>query len=130
MDEIQLILTGDDAAEAADALEALVAEVAPEAQCTRGTPSRLPAETQNKIDWGAVSAVAVIVLGFPPYVLTCMDIADRIKKRKPAEALRKTAERLHIETRIEVHIVTGDGPKRLDRLSADEILDIPVLSNC
>ena len=40
MDEIQLILTGDDAAEAADALEALVAEVAPEAQCTRGTTSR------------------------------------------------------------------------------------------
>ena len=51
MDEIQLILVGEDAAEAADALEALVAEVAPEAQCTRGTPSRLPAETQNKIDW-------------------------------------------------------------------------------
>ena len=59
-----------------------------------------------------------------------MNIADRIKKRKTAEALRETAERFHIENRIEVHIVTGDGPKRLDGLSADEILDIPVRSNC
>ncbi len=125
MDEIQLIVTGDDAAEAADALEAVVAELAPDAHCTRGTGSRLGAETQDKMNWGAVSAVAAIVLALPPYVLACMDIADRIKKRKSAEALRQTAERLHIELRVEVHIVTGDGPKRLQDLSADQILEIP-----
>ncbi len=125
MDEIQLIVTGDDAAEAADALEALVAELAPDARCTRGTRSSLPAATQDKMDWGAVSALAPIVLALPSFVLACVGIADRIKKRKSAEALRQTAERLHIETRVEVHIVTGDGPKRLQDLSADEILDIP-----
>ena len=125
MDEIQLIVTGDDAAEAADALEALVAELAPDAHCTRGTRSALPAETQDKMDWGAVIALAPIVLALPPYILACMDIADRIKKRKSADALRQTAERLHRENRVEVHIVTGDGPKRLQDLSADEILDIP-----
>ena len=69
-------------------------------------------------------AVAALVVSIPSAVLAVLDLADRIKKRRRAKALIKTAGRIRIERRVEVLTVTADGPRPLADLDPDALLSL------
>ncbi|MGO9267613.1 MAG: hypothetical protein ACLQBA_22475 [Candidatus Binataceae bacterium] len=59
-----------------------------------------------------------------------MDLVDRIRKRKQAQALIDAAKQITIDTQVQVSIVMVGGDRRgLDQLTADELLDAAEQSN-
>lgn len=119
MQDLELILTGDDA-------EGAVADLA--AALDEPSLSLLPRPLEEPASAGHKTldpvAVAALVLSIPATVLTVMDIADRIAKRRRARALIETAGRIRGTRRVEVMVVTISGPAPLADLEPDALLDL------
>jgi hypothetical protein len=65
-----------------------------------------------------------VILAIPGAVLAVIDLVDRIRKRKQAQALIDVANRISSETGVQVSLIMPEGATRgLDDLTADEVLD-------
>ncbi len=75
---------------------------------------------------GSILAQIGVILSIP----AAMDLVDRIRKRKQAQALIDAAKQITIDTQVQVSIVMVGGDRRgLDQLTADELLDAAEQSN-
>ena len=120
--ELEIILRGAQADFAAD-------ELASAFSAAHGAPCSLvrrPATARDMADQKGVDPLAVtaLVLSVPSALLAVLDIADRIKKRRTAQSLIEQSERLRIEHGVESWVVTAEGPRALDRLTVDQLLEL------
>jgi hypothetical protein len=118
MTELRLVVSGERAAEAADALER---ELGAGATVERSSPAELPEVERRAID---PISLAALILSISGAVLAAMDLADRIAKRRRAKALIDTAERLRVEKKVEIFVVTVEGSRALRDLSPDALLEL------
>jgi hypothetical protein len=91
----------------------------------RSMPVALPDVQRRAVDPGTIAAVSLI-LSIPGALLAAVNLADRLQKRKKAEEVIETAGRLRLERRVETTIITLEGPKALDQLDPDQLLEIAV----
>lgn len=89
---------------------------------------RRPVEPMAETPHRAVDPVTVgltaLMLSIPSVLLTVLNLADRIGKRKKAQALVETAQRLQIELKVQVVLVTPEGERPLETLTADQLLEL------
>jgi hypothetical protein len=124
MANLNLIIQGTDAEKAAKRLSDLLAEAGENATISQIQSSELPEATRKVIDPIALTGV---ILAIPGAILAVMDLVDRIRKRKKAQALIDAAQRVSNETNVQVNIVLPQGTiRRLDQITADELLDVAV----
>lgn len=115
---VQLIVSGEQAFEAADELEqALGAEMV----IARSMQAELPEVERRAVD---PISLATLILSIPGAVLTAMDLTDRIAKRRRAKALIEAAARLHLEKKVEISVLTIEGTNSLAGFSADALLEL------
>ena len=69
-------------------------------------------------------ALAALILSIPSAALAVWDLADRIKKRRRAQTLIDEAKRLQVEKKVKTYLVTFEGPKRLNDMTADQVVDL------
>jgi hypothetical protein len=123
---LEVMLSGAQADFAAGELEsALSAQGAPLSLVRRQATARDLAGHKG-VDPLTVTA---LVLSVPAALLAVWDIADRIRKRPTAQSLIEQAERLRIERGVESWVVTLEGPRALDRLTVDQLLDLVTALN-
>jgi len=119
--DLEVILRGTQAEAAARELEiALGGDGAPL------TLARRPATERDVAGHRALDPVAVtgLLLSIPSALLAVWDLADRIRKRRTAQTLVEQAGRLRIERGVESWVLTLEGPRALDRLTADQLLEL------
>ena len=117
MSELRFEVVGAAVETAAAALRDVLGEA------PRRLPPAPPAEDGRKaVDPLALTAV---ILALPPAILAVVDLADRIAKRRKAQALIATAHRLHADHQTQTFITAADGTRHpLDQLTPDQLLDI------
>jgi hypothetical protein len=121
MANLHLIIEGAQAENAADKLSAFLTDSGDKATLSRIQSPEAPEEVRRVID---PLTLANVILSIPGAVLAAVDLIDRIRKRKKAQALIDTARDLSTDTGVQISIVTLEGvPRRLDQLTADEVLD-------
>ncbi len=120
-DNLELILRGADAEAAAADLEAALAGEDAPLSLARRREQLPPSDGYRAIDPVAVTA---LVLSIPSALLAAWDIADRIRKRAKAQVLKEQAQRLRIERGVECFAITLEGPRALDKLTADQIMEL------
>jgi hypothetical protein len=124
MANLHLIIQGAEADKAAGQLKAVLAESGADATISPISSAELPNEVRRAID---PIALIGVILAIPGAVLAVMDLVDRIRQRKKAQALIDTAERVSNETKVQIDIVLPQGTtRRLAQCTADELLDIAV----
>lgn len=116
---LRLLITGDRAESAAAALAAVVRKVDPDAAVSVQPADQADATLRRCLD---PIALAGLILAIPGAVLTAMDIADRIRKRRRANALIDTGRQAEAELGVRVVVVTAAGARRLHDMGADDIL--------
>lgn len=73
---------------------------------------------------GSILAQIGVILSIPSAVVAAMDLVDRMRKRKQAQALIDAAKQVTINTQVQISlVVVGGGRRGLDQLTADELLD-------
>jgi hypothetical protein len=121
MGNLHIIIEGARAESAADKLNVFLTEAGENATMSRIQSSELPEEVRRVID--PLSLIGII-LSIPGAVLAAMDLVDRIRKRKKAQALIDVAKQVSSDTGVQISIVMVEGATcRLDQLTADEVLD-------
>ena len=117
--EIELIVQGDAAAEAA-------AELVQSLAGDDGLAlSRRPAAPPDGSGRKAIDvAVIAQILAFPGAALAAWDLSSRIASRARAQRLIETSQRLKIERGVDTLVVTLEGPRALDTLDADRLLEL------
>ena len=119
MRDLELMLNGADAEGAARDLAAALDDAS---LALAARPLKADAAGRHKaID---PVSVAALILSIPAAVLTALDLADRIAKRRRAKTLIETAVRIRIERRVEVLTITSDGARPLADLDPDTLLDL------
>jgi hypothetical protein len=121
MGHLHVIIEGAQAELAADKLKGFLTDAGGTASMSRIQSSEMPEEVRRIID--PLSLIGVI-LSIPGAVLAAMDLVDRIRKRKHAQALIDAANRISNETGVQISILMpGSSPRRLDQVTADAMLD-------
>ncbi len=121
MPELNFVLAGQDTGTAADELAAALAEGG-DVAVHRTEAKSLPESERKAVD---PIALASLIVSIPSATLAVWDIADRIRKRRKAQAVIETAKRLKAEKRIEIYILAADGaPRGAADLNADKLLDL------
>jgi hypothetical protein len=120
-DELNLVLRGEGAEAAAAELERALSAGEEAIALARRETEALPEAARKALD---PVSLAALILAIPSAALATWDLADRIRKRKRAQRLLDAARRLRIEKRVETYVVTLEGPKGLDEVSADELLEL------
>jgi hypothetical protein len=69
-------------------------------------------------------AVAALIVSIPSAALAVTDLADRIRKRRRAQALIDKIKQ-DLDGNTAVKLITDDGPRDLSELNSDQILDLP-----
>ena len=120
--DLELLLRGHGAEAAADELEALLGGAA---DAGPGL-ARRPADTAPTGADKAVDpvAVAALVLAIPSAALAVWDLASRIQGRRKAEQVVEVAQRLRIERGVESFVLTLEGPRALETLDPDRLLEL------
>jgi hypothetical protein len=127
MANLHFIIEGAEANKAAEQLKAILAASGADATISPISSAELPYEVRRVID--PITLIGVI-LAFPGAVLAVMDLADRIHKRKKAQAIIDAAQRVSNETKVQVNFVLPQGTSRgVDQITADELLDVAVKQN-
>jgi hypothetical protein len=127
MANLHVVIQGAEAEKAAEKLKAILSEPGEGESIAQIQSSELAEETRKVID--PLTLIGVI-LSIPSAVLASMDLVDRIRKRKRAQALIDKAKQVSIETGVQLSIVTMQGAaRRLDNFTADELLDEAVKLN-
>jgi hypothetical protein len=119
--ELELILRGEGAASAAHDLQQALSTDGETVTLAARAPEALPEAARKAID---PISLAALIVAIPAAVLSAWDLGDRIKKRKRAETLLQEAKRLRVEKRVETYVVTLEGPKALDTLDPDRLLEL------
>lgn len=121
---LEFTITGPDAAQAAEALEAILAKNA------AIRPERRMAQTDSTEEEKALNpvtvAIASLVLAIPPGILATIDLADRIAKRPKAEEIITLARQITINGNVSITVtINGSGvPMPLQSLTADKLLEL------
>jgi len=123
--ELELLLRGPGAEAAADELQALLGDQAA-GPGAGPTVTRRPA---GPTDSGLSKSVdplpvAALVLAIPSAVLAVWDLGSRIAARRKAGRLIEQAQRLRIERGTESFVLTLEGPRALDTLDPDRLLEL------
>jgi hypothetical protein len=119
MQDLELILNGDDAEGAVRDLAAALADANLDL-----VPRPLDADASAPHKTVDPMAFTALVLSIPGTVLAALDLADRIAKRRRAKSLIETAGRIRIERRVDLLTVTVDGARPLADLDADALLEL------
>ncbi|EFL50934.1 hypothetical protein DesfrDRAFT_2306 [Solidesulfovibrio fructosivorans JJ]] len=124
MPMLEFAVTGPDAAQAADALEAILEKI------LSIRPERRPAPTEKKSDEKALNAVTVaiatMILAIPPAILATVDLAERITKRPKAEEIITQAKQITVNGNVSITVtINGSAvPVPLQSLTADKLLEL------
>jgi hypothetical protein len=119
---LEFTITGPDAAQAAEVLEAVLLDhmaVQPE----RRTVNNDRAEPKRAVD---PIAVAALIVSIPSALLAIADLADRIRKRRKAEEVLGKVKQLIVNGNVSITVtVTGnESPVSLHDLTADKLLEL------
>ncbi len=121
MADLSFVLAGKDAARAADTLSAAF-DGGDQAAIRHVTPDALSDGARKSVD---LIALATLILSVPPGALAVWDIADRIRKRRKAQAVIDAAQKLRVEQQVEVFVLAHDStPRLVVDLDADKLLDL------
>jgi hypothetical protein len=114
--------TGADAETARLSLEDLARSWGHE--LTAAPASTAPAARTESGDGKAIDPVslATLVVSLPSAVLTALDLADRIRKRRRAEELIDHA-RQQATQQVSIYLITQGHPVELGTLTPDQLLD-------
>ncbi len=122
MADLRILIAGQDSDTVATALTTVLADGMENVTIARQRPSELPEATRRAID---PVSIAALVLSIPGAVLAAIDLTDRLRKRKKAQAVVETARSLQDSHRVVISVIVGDGGLRaIGQLTADELLDI------
>jgi hypothetical protein len=120
MANLHLIIEGAQAEKAADKLNGFIAEAGDNATISCIQSPEVPEEVRRVID---PLTLASVILSIPGAVLAAIDLVDRIRKRKKAQALIDTARAVSADTAVHIIVTLEEVPRQLDQLTADELLD-------
>lgn len=72
-------------------------------------------------------SLAALILSIPSAVLTVMDIADRLTKRRKAQAVTDAAKQAKAEQKVDIYLLTADQTaETVADLTPDRLLDLVV----
>jgi hypothetical protein len=122
--EIKLYVQGACAEEAARELSRLIAEVYDTNPEIRSHDASTGPGEPRKIDPATGIAIAGLVLSIPGAIMTALDLAERIKKRKKADRLIQWARQKRQSTpQLKIHIEIGQAFLSLDKADSAQLLD-------
>jgi hypothetical protein len=123
--ELELLLRGPGAEAAADDLEALLADEAAGPEAGPALTRRPAAPTDSGLT-KAVDPIAVtaLILAIPSAVLAVWDLGSRLEARRKAGRIIEQAQRLRIERGTETFVLTLEGPRALETLDPDRLLEL------
>lgn len=123
MPMLELVLAGQDASKAAEALEAVLTretDLRPERRTARPNAANGPEKTVDPL------AAAALILAVPAAILACVDLADRLRKRPKAEELIRTLNALTNNGDLSITITINQNgvPKPAQSLTPDQLLEL------
>jgi hypothetical protein len=120
MSELKFVLAGNQADAAATAL---VSALGPEGdEARRQKVTEMPDADRKVID---PISLAALILSIPPAVLAVIDIADRLTKRRKAQAVIDAAKKAKAEQKVDIYMLTLDQtPHSVANLMPDQLLDL------
>ena len=122
MDDVRIVISGTHAQAAAARLTPLLNEGHEAGLVTHIAASDVPETARKVID---PLALAAVILAVPGAVLAVGDIADRIRKRRKAEALIEQSKQLTIQYNVQIMIVSPGGETlTLEQLTPDRLLEV------
>ena len=123
MPELSFVLAGTDTTGAADTLIAAL-DGGDGIKATTTPAPALPEVERRVLD---LIAMATLIVSIPGAALAVWDIVDRIRKRRKAQAVIDTAQRLRSERQIETYLLAAhQTPRAVADLDADKLLDLVV----
>ncbi|MBK1661203.1 hypothetical protein [Paracraurococcus ruber] len=123
MSELTFVLAGQNTATAADQLTMVLTD-GERVRVHRTEAAALPEAERKAVD---PISLAALLVSLPSAVLTVMDITDRIRKHRKAQAVIEAAQKLKAEKQIEVYLLTAsEAPNQhtVASLDADRLLDL------
>jgi hypothetical protein len=120
MPELKFVLAGEKADVVATAL---VSALGPEGdEARREKVTEMPDADRKVID---PISLAALILSIPSAVLAVMDIADRLNKRRKAQAVIDAAKQAKAEQKVDIYLLTADQtPETVADLTPDRLLDL------
>jgi len=120
MPELKFVLAGSQSDLAATAL---VNALGPEDVEARRQPvTEAPDADRKVID---PISLATLILSIPTAVLAVIDIVDRLKKRRKAQAVIDAAKQAKAEQQVDIYLLTLDQtPQPVADLTPDRLLDL------
>jgi hypothetical protein len=120
MPELKFVLAGSQSDLVA---AALVNALGPEDVETRLQPvTEVPEAERRVVD---PISLATMVLSIPTAVLAVIDIVDRLKKRRKAQAVIDAAKQAKAEQQVDIYLLTLDQtPQSVADLTPDRLLDL------
>lgn len=122
MPTLDILIQGDQAEAAAEALKATLDDQGVTATVKPVTPERATDASRD----GLATALAVtsLILSIPGAALAAYDLTQRLGKRKQAERLQAKARELRVERRVETTVVTLREGGSLEQLEVDKLLEL------
>ena len=120
MPELKFVLAGNQSDLAA---AALVNALGPEdVEARRQSVIEAPDAERKVVD---PISLATLILSIPTAVLAVIDIVDRLKKRRKAQAVIDAAKRAKAEQQVDIYLLTLDQtPQPVADLTPDRLLDL------
>jgi hypothetical protein len=120
MSELKFVLAGTQSDLAA---AALVSALGPEGvEARRQKVTEMPDADRKVIDPISLTA---LILSIPSAVLAVMDIADRLNKRRKAQAVIDAAKQAKAEQQVDIYLLTAEQTSQpIADLIPDQLLDL------
>jgi hypothetical protein len=120
MSELKFVLAGTQSHLAA---AALVSALGPEGvEARRQKVTEMPDADRKVIDPISLTA---LILSIPSAVLAVMDIADRLNKRRKAQAVIDAAKQAKAEQQVDIYLLTAEQTSQpIADLIPDQLLDL------
>lgn len=120
MPELKFVVAGKHSDVAA---EALVHALGPEAAGARRQLVSEASDAERKIV--DPISLATLILSIPAAVLAVVDIVDRLKKRRTAQAIIDAVKQAKTEQQVDIYLLTHDQtPLPVADLTSDRLLDL------
>jgi hypothetical protein len=120
MPELKFVLAGNQSDLAAAALVSVLGPEGDEAR--REKVIEMPDADRKVVD---PISLAALILSIPSAVLAVIDIADRLKKRRKAQAVIDAAKQAKAEQQVDIYLLTLDQtPEPVADLTPDRLLDL------
>lgn len=123
MPMLEFAITGPDAAQAAQALTAMLTEIA-----EAPPEQRMAAPTHVTIEERGIEPISLasLIVAIPCGVLACLDLVERLRKRPKVEHVIALAQQLTINGNVSITVtVNGTGvPMPVASLTPDKLLEL------